>query len=120
MNGASKLSPLLLCTVLLLSCISLKSVDRFTPGVYYGEARGYYGLVKVRVEVDASSIIDIRVLEESEDSLIGGEAIKELRRLILEEDTSDVDAVSGATISSEAFLGAVNQALGAAQARARD
>jgi len=115
MNGASKLSPLLVCTLLLLSCISLKSGDRFTPGIYYGEAQGYYGPVKVKVEVDASSIIDVRVLEESEDSLIGGEAIKELRRLILEEDTNDVDAVSGATISSEAFLSAVNQALGQAR-----
>jgi len=93
------------------SCVSLKSGGRFKPGIYYGTAQGYYGPVGVEVEVDGSSIIDIKVLEEDEDPMIGGEAIKELRRLMLEEDTTDLDAVSGATISSDAFIAAVNNAL---------
>ncbi|MDR2481330.1 MAG: FMN-binding protein [Spirochaetaceae bacterium] len=99
-------------TVLFVSgCMTLNFPARFTPGVYGGEADGYYGKIVVAVETDAVSIVNIDIVDEHEDDLIGFEAMRQLCERILDEDSTDIDGVSGATISSEAFLDAVNSAL---------
>ncbi|GHV20827.1 hypothetical protein FACS189494_05300 [Spirochaetia bacterium] len=80
-------------------------------GVWKGSAEGYGGPITVSVETDASSILDIRVIEHHEDPFIGGEALRELIDAVLEEDSTDVDAISGASITSTGFLEAVDNAL---------
>lgn len=101
----------------LSACITLKLAERFYPGLYEGAADGYYGRIVLELETDSSSILDIKILEQHEDELIGGEAIRELRERILEENSTDIDAISGATITSEAFLSALNKALAQALIR---
>jgi uncharacterized protein with FMN-binding domain len=93
------------------ACVSFKMPERFESGVYDGSAQGYGGPLTVAVETDAASILDIRILQSAEDPFIGGEAIRELVDRVLETDSADLDAVSGATITSEAFFAAVNEAL---------
>jgi uncharacterized protein with FMN-binding domain len=97
------------------ACVSFKMPVRFESGVYEASAQGYGGPLRVAVETDAASILDIRILQSSEDPFIGGEALRELTDRVLETDSADLDAVSGATITSDAFLSAVNEALAKAR-----
>ncbi|GHV17157.1 hypothetical protein FACS189493_4260 [Spirochaetia bacterium] len=84
---------------------------RYIPGVYEGVGRGFRGTVHVAVEVDGSGFLGIEILEHDDDPLVGGAAMEELLELVLETDAADIDAVSGATESSEGFLAAVEDAL---------
>lgn len=84
---------------------------RYEAGIWRGEARGYSGAIVVDVETDETSILNIEIVEESEDPFTGGEALRELLDTVLVEDSTNVDAVSGATYSSDAFLSAVQEAL---------
>ena len=78
---------------------------------YEGVARGYRGIIHVRVGVDQGTITEITVLESHEDRNVGGAAIEELTDLALMYNTTELDAVSGATESSRGFLEAVERAI---------
>jgi uncharacterized protein with FMN-binding domain len=80
-------------------------------GAYEGCAQGFRGMVRVRVCVEAGAVSDIALLESAEDESVGGAAIEELLELVLVCNTTDLDAVSGATESSKAFLEAVENAI---------
>jgi fumarate reductase flavoprotein subunit len=96
---------------LFAACVSLKNFAVYEPGQWQGTGEGYNGAIVVSVETDSASIIDIKVLEQNEDAMIGGDAISALKDHVLDTDSTDVDAVSGATQTSEGFLNAVNNAL---------
>lgn len=95
----------------LCGCISVSIGKRYTAGVWRGEARGYSGPVAVEVETDESSMLNIEIVETREDIWVGGEAMNELLDAVLAEDSTNVDVISGATYSSNAFLEAVDEAL---------
>ena len=78
---------------------------------YVGVAEGYNGEVEVEVIVDGNSIEAINVLEENETENLGDEAIDQMIERILEAQSTDVDVQSGATVSSNALIEAVNNAL---------
>ncbi|WP_297819005.1 FAD-binding protein [uncultured Lactobacillus sp.] len=65
----------------------------------------------VRVTKDGNKISNIEVLQEKESPSLGGEAIPQLIKEILNKQSADVDAISGATTTSAAFKAAVNQAI---------
>ncbi|BCJ94622.1 succinate dehydrogenase/fumarate reductase flavoprotein subunit [Anaerocolumna cellulosilytica] len=83
----------------------------FKAGTYTGQADGRNGLIKVEVIVNDMSIESIKVLESSETEGIGDTAIENLTQDILTKQSIGLDAVSGATVTSEAFLNAVEDAL---------
>jgi fumarate reductase flavoprotein subunit len=99
------------------ACATLNRLASYEPGRYEGRGQGYGGTIRVLVETDASSIIDIEIADHNEDPLIGGEALSELKEAVLEADSTDIDAVTGATETSEGFLDAVNNALEQAKKR---
>lgn len=80
-------------------------------GTYTGEAEGYAGKVTAEVTITEAGIADIKVKGDDETPEIGGNAINKLPAKMIEAKSADVDAVSGATITSEAIIEAVNQAL---------
>ena len=75
-----------------------------------GMGMGYRGLIHVRLRMKSGSITEIEV-DSIEDRFVGGAAIEELIDLIIEYDSTDVDAVSGATETSKGFLSAVENAI---------
>jgi uncharacterized protein with FMN-binding domain len=80
-------------------------------GVYEGTARGHRGLIRVKVRVEEGSITEIDIVDSGEDQFVGGAAMEELLEQVLIYNTTDLDAVSGATESSEGFLSAVENAI---------
>ena len=78
---------------------------------YTAEAQGFGGTVSVTVVLNGSDIVDVQVIGDSETAGIGTNAIEQLPAKIVEADSADVDAVSGATVTSTAILTAVKDAL---------
>ena len=75
------------------------------------EATGRNGPVEIEVVADNDQIYQLRVVDEKETLDIGSVAISQLMKAIVKDQTLDVDAVSGATISSDALKSAVGSAL---------
>jgi uncharacterized protein with FMN-binding domain len=94
--------------VLLFGCVSLKAGN---GAVYEGAAMGYRGMIHVRVGYERGTITEITVVESQEDRAIGGAAIEELTDLVLMYNTTEIDAVSGATETSKGFLEAIENAI---------
>ena len=80
-------------------------------GFYEGIAPGYRGDIHVRLCLTGGIIREIEILDSGEDRFVGDAAIEELQELVLIYNTTDIDAVSGATESSWGFLAAVQDAL---------
>lgn len=78
---------------------------------YIGESNGYGGKVKVKVTMDGDKIANIEVLEHSETTGLGDKAFENMIPKMIEGNTTAVDIHSGATVSSNALIAAVNDAL---------
>ena len=83
----------------------------YTPGTYTGTAAGKNGDVKVEVTFSANAIDSVKVVEHSETPSISDGAIENIPTAIVEHQSLAVDTVSGATVTSEAILNAVADAV---------
>ncbi|MDK6782547.1 FAD-dependent oxidoreductase [Lactobacillus jensenii] len=82
------------------------------PNQYLGSTEaGIGGKIVVRVTYSDQKIKNVEVLESHETEGIGARAIKELPKTIVENNSTDVDAVSGASTTTRALKEAVNQAI---------
>lgn len=87
----------------------------YIPGTYTGSADGFGGKVTVEVTVNYMQITNVEVIEENETAGIGPKAFETLISEMLDSGSPNVDTVTGATVSSRAFLEAVDNALRDAQ-----
>ena len=76
-----------------------------------GVGEGYGGPVTVTVKKEGDKIISVDVVGDKETNGIGTNAIEQLPAKIVEANSTDVDVISGATVTSNAILYAVNNAL---------
>lgn len=83
----------------------------FTPGTYTVETGGHNGKVVVDVTFSESAIEDIKVVEHNESKSVGNWGMDMVAEQILANQTIAVDAVAGATVSSFALIGAVEEAI---------
>ena len=107
---------MLLMQALFLACISQEvsreNLSGDVPKEFaIGQAAGYRGIIQVRIAMEQGVITEITVIESSEDSAIGGAAIEDLSDLVLMYNSTNIDAVSGATASSKGFLAAIENAI---------
>ncbi|MBR4164097.1 MAG: flavocytochrome c [Solobacterium sp.] len=80
----------------------------FTPGTYSAAAPGRNGDVTVEATFSGDKIEDIQITSEETEN-IGVVAMEQMKETILAAQALDVDLVSGATLSSEAFLNALKE-----------
>ncbi|MDO5695799.1 MAG: FMN-binding protein [Eubacteriales bacterium] len=90
------------------------NLNALMDGVYHGSATGYEGLITVRVTVKDGKIVDIAVEKHNETSGYAEKGFGVIAR-ILAAQSPNVDAVSGATVTSNAIMVAVYNALQQAQ-----
>ena len=88
----------------------------FVPGTYEGTAMGFGGDITVKATVTENEITEIQVEGEHETANIGTFAVDMLGERILEAQSTKIDGLSGATVSSNAVLRAASLALTAAGA----
>lgn len=80
---------------------------RFNPGTYTGRGKGYGGQIQARVTFSETGITDINIGRNSETAHVGDVAIAELPQKLIAANGLNVDAVSGATMSSFGVKAAV-------------
>lgn len=85
--------------------------DLFVPGTYEASSKGFGGDIHVRVSVTGKEIESIEVLDNHETVNIGTFAVEMLPEKMVAGQTVHVDALSGATVSSNAIKNAVAKAL---------
>ena len=83
----------------------------YKDGTFTGSASGYHGVVKVSVTIKKNKIKSIKVLENHDDAAYFNRAKGTLLPLIVKKQSTNVDAVSGATFSSNGIIKAVRNAL---------
>ncbi len=87
----------------------------YTPGAYSSVEKGFGGDVKVTVTVDTEKITDVSIEGEKETPTIGGAAFEKLSESIMNSQSAEVDAVSGATVTSNAVIAAAKKAIAKAK-----
>lgn len=80
-------------------------------GEYIGEARGIGGPLQVKVTIDKKTISSIDVIFHNETRGVSTDAINTIINSILKKQSTDVDAISGVTVTSKAVIHAVKDAL---------
>jgi uncharacterized protein with FMN-binding domain len=93
----------------------------YTDGSYTGPvADAYYGVVQVQAIVQGGRLAGINVLQYPSDRrtsvVINRQALPMLRDEVISAQSANVDIVSGATLTSEAFIRSLDSALSQASA----
>lgn len=87
------------------------SVALAADGTYTGEAQGRNGAVKVAVTLTDGKITAVKVVSHKESTGIADPAFERIPAAVTAEQSAAVDAVGGATLTSEAIKQAVLAAL---------
>lgn len=83
----------------------------FVDGEYDKEVQGHNGLIKLKIIVEDSNIVSIEFIEHQETAGIYEKAVEGVVTAIIEGQSLDVDTVSGATVTSNAILQAIKEAV---------
>jgi len=78
---------------------------------YLGKGTGMGGALTVKVKMDGKKIVSVEILKHSETPNVSDKAIADIPSAIVEAQSTEVDTVSGATVTSQAIIEAVNDAL---------
>ncbi|MDR5659142.1 FMN-binding protein [Serpentinicella sp. ANB-PHB4] len=98
----------------LISIVFLLGVAALRPEEadrYIGIGQGYGGNIELEVSMREDKITAINIIEMNETANLGDEAIEKTIEKIIDAQSTDVDTVSGATVSSEGTIEAVSDAL---------
>lgn len=79
----------------------------FTPGTYTGTATGRNGELTVEVQFSAEKILSATVTKHQETAGISDPAIERIPQMVVTHQSLGIDAISGATITSNALLEAI-------------
>jgi uncharacterized protein with FMN-binding domain len=82
-----------------------------SDGIYTGTGYGKKGSITVEVTIENDLITDITVISHNEDKGYYETAFSQVSAKIISSQSLDVDTVSGATISSNGLIEAVEDAL---------
>lgn len=103
--------------ITLLMVVSLSTVPgyaedaKLVPGTYEGISSSVGGPLKVSVEVNEDTIVSVEVVECNDTQGVGTVAVEIVADRIVENQSTNVDGVTGATLSSIFLRNAVRAAL---------
>lgn len=96
--------------LLVLAVAACSGGALYNPGTYTGVGQGHGGTIKVAVTVNEKEIEKIEVIENGESDF-SKPVFEEILNAAIENNTADVDAVSGASETSKGLLDALNDAV---------
>lgn len=105
----SNLIILLFSLVFLGACGNIESSN--DSGTFEGSGQGHNGEITTSVTITDGKIDSIEVLESEETENIAEPAYEKLSKEIIANNSTEVDCITGATVSSEGYIEAVNDAL---------
>lgn len=80
-------------------------------GIFQVKVQGQNGKVDLEVEISENKIINVNILEHSETESMARAAFKIIPDSIIKTQSIDVDAVSGATTTSQAIIAGVREVI---------
>lgn len=83
----------------------------YKDGTYEGRGKGYGGDIKVKITVEDGEISQVEVTSHKGEDDLYYSLAEELLTQIVDEQTADLDGISGATYSSKGILDAAKDAL---------
>jgi uncharacterized protein with FMN-binding domain len=91
----------------------------YRDGTYTGtDENAYYGRVQVQITIAGSQITAVKVLDYPQDRrtsrYINSQALPLLKQEVIAADSANIDTISGATLTSEAYIRSLANALGKA------
>ena len=108
-----------LCLALCLLIGGTAVADGYTAGTYSATVPGASGDVVVETTVDdQGKILDVQVTKQSETTSDISKVLKDIPAAIVDAQSTEVEAVSGSTITTKAICKAVD--MGLAQARGEE
>lgn len=112
-NMLCKLTGLMLALMLLMSAALGGAAEAAIPadGTYEGCANGMGGELTVSVTVEGGRIADVQIDGHGETPGISDPALEQIPAAIVAAQSTGVEAVAGATVTSEAIKSAVEAAL---------
>jgi len=92
---------------------------RYRDGAYVGDVvDAYYGLLQVQANISGGRITSVKALQYPADrrtsQRINNQALPALQSEVIAAQDTQVDVVSGATLTSEAYIRSLDSALGQA------
>jgi len=69
-----------------------------------GQAKGHNGIIDYEIDVADDKVKDLKILKHSETSGIFNQVIDKLKKSIVDEQSFDVDTISGATVMTKSIL----------------
>ncbi|MBQ6983251.1 MAG: FMN-binding protein, partial [Synergistaceae bacterium] len=111
----------ILTLALVLVSVFCFTAEAYTPGTYTAKANGFNPAVPVEVQVtfDADKITDIKILNH-DDQPFGPQAFPKVIPAIIEAQSTKVDGMTGATMSSNALKEAVDNCIAQASGKTSD
>jgi len=85
--------------------------DGLNDGVYQASAQGAQGIIRLEIAVKDRDIVRVNVVEDQETKHLAQPAYETLKKQLLTRQNADLDIVSGATYTSEAFIEAAQSAI---------
>ncbi len=88
-----------------------EEVGEYADGTYYAEVDSFGGKLELEVVIDGGKIAAVNVLAHSDTPGISDPAFEAMPKRIVDANSPQVDAVSGATVTSTAIMKGVEKAL---------
>jgi uncharacterized protein with FMN-binding domain len=113
MKTASRIVVCLACAAmaaLVVSC-ARPAASQWKDGAFPGKAEGVHGIIELTVTVEKGKIAKIEVTKQNEAAGVSDLAFQRVPQMIIEKQSTKVDAVSGASLSSKAIMAAAEDAL---------
>ena len=82
-----------------------------TPGSYEVSIYGHNGIIVMEVETSETAITNVTVKENAETAGIGDTAFDQIIPAVIEQQSLNVDAVTGATVTSTAIISGITEAI---------
>ena len=89
----------------------------YKPGTYTAKAAGIASDVRVSMTFETDRIVDVVIDASSETPSIGQAAAEKLKKALLASQGAEIDAVSGATVTSNAVTRAARKCIEQAQGK---
>ncbi|WP_071392986.1 FMN-binding protein [Bacillus tuaregi] len=89
--------------------------SEWADGDYEGRAEGMHGDLVVNVSIEEGKISKVDIVEHAESPGVSDGAIEQVPQSIVEQQSTEVDTVTGATSTSNTIITAVNDALSKAE-----
>lgn len=109
-----------LLSLVLLSTAALGLCEAPTDGVYTGSGKGMHSNIEVTVTVEDGKIASVIVDSHGETPGISDPALEQIPQAIVEANSTDVDVVANATLTSQGIIEAVKAALAGEKEEAQE